>query len=78
MAEEAPSIEDLDRTERQVADLRDRIARTAEELEGRGRALFDWRLQLRKHRIAIAIGALVLGVVAATPIVIALRARARR
>lgn len=81
MAQEATTLE-ADREERDVARLRDRVEQTVEELERRGRELLDWRLQLRKHALAIGlglgVGVLALGLIVGLPIGIAARRRAKR
>jgi hypothetical protein len=78
MAEEAASIKDLDRSKQDVVRLRDNVLRTVEELERRGHELFDWRLQLRKHAVAIGLGTLAIVFVISAPIAIAAWSRAKR
>ncbi len=62
MGKGTPGVEP-DAIEQEIAGIRGTMGGVLRELDHRRHELLDWRLQLRRHGVAIAVGAAALGLV---------------
>jgi hypothetical protein len=78
MGQGTPGVVEPEMIEREIAGIRGTMGGVLRELDHRRHELLDWRLQLRRHGVALAVGAAALALVIVGWAVTRRRVQARR